>query len=70
MFNLEIGQRFQFFEPTHAGERVIPQGTIVKIGAMVDHFLGEADITMVVLGRDVEILTVPRHVITMHCWPL
>ncbi len=70
MFNLQIGQRFQFFEQTRSGERVIPQGTIVKIGAMVDHFPGEAGVTMIVQGRNVDIVTVPRHVITMHCWPL
>ena len=70
MFNLKVGQELEFFEAAHADNQVIPKGTRVRVGAIVGA-LSEAKVMLVVLsGKSVETLTVPRHIVTMHCWPV
>jgi hypothetical protein len=70
MFNLEIGQELEFMEPAHVDDRVIQKGTRVRVGAIMDELL-EPNVTLVVLGGEPpEILTVARHVVTLHCRPV
>jgi hypothetical protein len=70
MFNLEIGQELEFIEAASTEDRVIPKGTRVRVGAIMAEFV-EPKVTLVVLsGKSVETLTVPRHFVTMHCRPL
>jgi hypothetical protein len=70
VFKLEIGQRLQFFEPVHLESRHIAAGTIVRIGAIMNHLLGEPDVTVTTQDQHSELWKLPRHVLTMHCWPL
>jgi len=70
MFNLKVGQELEFIEAAHADDRLIPKGTRVRVGFMMDEML-EAKVTLVVLGGETpETLTVPRRVVTMHCQPV
>lgn len=70
MFNLEIGQELEFIEPAHVDDRVLQKGTRVRVGAIMNELL-EPNVTLVVLGgKSPEILTVARHVVTLHCRPV
>jgi hypothetical protein len=70
MFNLEIGQELEFIEPTNADGVEIKKGTRVRVAAFVKEVV-ESKVTLVLLGKPTpEVLTVDRHVVTMHCRPL
>ncbi len=70
MFNLEIGQELEFVEPAHAEGVAIAKGTRVRVAAFVKELL-ESKVTLVILGKESpEVLTVPRHIVTVHCMPV
>ena len=71
MFTLEIGQELEFIEPAHTEDGVlIPKGTHVRVGFIMPELL-ESNVTLVVLnGKLPETLTVPRHIVTVHCRPI
>jgi hypothetical protein len=71
MFPLEIGQELEFIEPAHTEDGVlIPKGTRVRIGFIMPELL-ESNVTLVVLnGPAPQTLTVPRHIVTVHCQPV
>ena len=70
MFNLEIGQELEFMQSVSVEDGTIPKGTRVSIGAILAEVV-EPKIMLVVLGRTpVETLTVPRHVVALHCRPV
>lgn len=67
MFKLEVGQELEFIEPATADDLVIPTGTRVRVGAIVAEFL-EPKVMLVVHDENLpKVLTVERHVVTMHC---
>jgi len=69
MNRIDIGQEFEFIEPTSLGERMIDKGTRVRVG-YVERRLPEPIVTVVLLGTQMpETLTMPRHVLTLHCLP-
>ena len=71
MFNLEIGQELEFIEPARTEDRVIPKGMCVRVGAIMAELLHEPKVTLAVLGEEPpEVLTVARHVVTLHCRPV
>ena len=71
MFTLEIGQELEFIEPAHTEEGVlIPKGTRVRVGFIMPELL-EANVTLLVLNeKSPQTLTVPRHIVTVHCRPV
>ena len=70
MFNLEVGQELEFIEPASTNDLVIPKGTRVRVGAIMSELL-ESKVTLVVHdGKLPEILTVERHIVTLHCQPV
>ena len=71
MFTLEIGQELEFIEPTHTEEGVaIAKGTRVRVGFIMPELL-ESNVTLVVLDeKSPQTLTVPRHIVTLHCQPV
>lgn len=67
MFNLEVGQELEFVESASTEGRVIPKGTRVRVGFIMPELL-EQKVTLVLLGGpSSETLTVPRHIVTVHC---
>ncbi len=67
MFNLEVGQELEFLEPANANGRLIAKGTRVRVGAITGELL-EPEVTLVILGgKSPEVITVARHVVTVHC---
>ena len=67
MFNLEVGQEREFFEPTHTEDRAIPKGMRVRVSVIMTELLDEPRVTLVILGTKVpEVFTVARHVVTLH----
>jgi len=71
MLNLEIGQELEFVESAHTADGTeIPKGTRVRVGAFTAELL-ESKVTLVVLNRDSpKVLTVAKHIVTMHCRPV
>ena len=70
MFNLEVGQELEFIESTHLGGQAIARGTRVRVGAIMAELL-DSNVTLVVHGeKPPQILTVARHVVTLHCRPV
>jgi len=70
MFNLEVGQELEFIEPATADGRAIAKGTRVRVGAIMAEVV-EPQVTLVVIGgQAVETLTVPKHVVALHCRPV
>jgi len=70
MIDLEIGQELEFIEPVQTEDRVIPKGLRVRVGAIMAELL-EPKVTLVVLGEQAPAtLTLPRHVVTLHCRPV
>lgn len=70
MNQIEVGQELEFFEAAHAFGRPIDKGTRVRVGFVLDE-VSEPKITVVLLGEEPpETMTVPRHVLTMHCVPV
>lgn len=70
MFNLEIGQELEFIEPATVDGAVIPKGTRVRVGAIMNEVV-EPKVTLVVLGKEpATTLSVDRHVVTLHCRPV
>jgi len=66
MGTIEIGQKFEFIEPAHLDGGVIKKGTRVRVGLVSKELLGSY-VTVVVLEPNApEILTMPRHVLTLH----
>ena len=67
MFNLEIGQELEFIEAATADGEVIPKGTRVRVGAILDEVV-EPKVMLVVLSEKTpRTLTVDKHVVTLHC---
>jgi len=71
MFPLEIGQELEFIEPAHTEDgKAIPKGTRVRVGFIMPELL-ESNVTLVVLDENSpQTLTVPRHIVTLHCQPV
>jgi hypothetical protein len=70
MFTLKIGQELEFIEPANSEGRVIPKGTRVRVGLIMNELM-ESKVTLVVLGtKSPETLTVAKHVVTLHCHPV
>jgi len=70
MFTLKIGQELEFIEPAHTDDRVIPKGTRVRVGLIMDEIV-EPNVTLLVLGgKSPETLTVARHIVMLHCEPV
>jgi hypothetical protein len=70
MDTIEIGQELEFIEPATVEGRVIEKGTRVRVGHIMQE-LQESDVTLVVLGgTSITTLTVPRHIVTLHCRPV
>ncbi len=70
MFTLKIGQELEFTEPSHADDRVIPKGTRVRVGLIMNEVV-EPNVTLLVLGGEsTETLTVARNVVMLHCQPV
>ena len=71
MFTLEIGQELEFIEPAHTEDGVlIAKGTSVRVGFIMPELL-ESNVTLVVLDdKSPQTLTVPKHIVTLHCRPL
>jgi len=69
MHQIEVGQELEFIEPAHVDGKTIEKGTRVRVGFVLDEVL-ESKVTVVLLGKEPpETLTVPRHVLAMHCVP-
>lgn len=70
MQTIEVGQELEFIEPVTVEGRVIEKGTRVRVGHIMTE-VQEAEVTLVVLGgAAVTTLTVPRHIVTLHCQPV
>lgn len=66
---IEVGQELEFIEPAHVDNRTIAKGTRVRVGFVLNDVV-EPKVTIVLLGTDPpETLSVPRHVLAMHCIP-
>ena len=69
MNQIAVGQELEFIEPAHVDGKTIEKGTRVRVGFVLDEML-EPKVTVVLLGKEPpETLTVPRHVLTVHCVP-
>ena len=67
MFDLKVGQELEFIEPAHVDGKLIAKGTRVRVGAITSELL-DSNVTLVVHGeKPPTILTVARHVVTLHC---
>ncbi len=67
MIQIKVGQKLKFIEPVNLDGRTIAPGTCVRVGFILSE-VTEPQVTVVVLGKEpLETLTVPRHVLTMHC---
>jgi len=70
MFALKIGQVLEFIEPAGADDHVIPKGTRVRVGLIMNEIV-EPSITLLVLGEKTqETLTVAKHIVMLHCQPV
>lgn len=69
MFKLEVGQELEFIEPATADGRKIEKGTRVRVGAIMSEVVEPAVTLVVIGGKTVETLRVPKHVVTLHCRP-
>jgi hypothetical protein len=69
MQTIEVGQELEFVEPATVNNRVIEKGTRVRVGHIMTE-LQEPEVTLVILGgASIATLTVPRHIVTLHCRP-
>jgi len=67
MIQIKVGQELKFIEPVNVDGRTIERGTRVRVGFILDEIV-EPQVTVVVLGKEpLQTLTVPKHVLTMHC---
>lgn len=70
MFNLEVGQELEFIQAATAQDLVIPQGTRVRVGAIMSEVL-ESKVALIFHGGEMpKTLTVDRHIVTLHCRPV
>ncbi len=70
MFSLEVGQELEFIAPAHVDGLLLAKGTRVRVGAIMSELL-DTKVTLVIHGgQPSETLTVPRHVVTLHCQPV
>ena len=70
MLKLELGQELEFVTDANVEGRLVAKGTRVRVGHVMTELI-EPKVTLVLLGRDVaEALTVPKHVVAMHCRPV
>jgi hypothetical protein len=70
MHKIQVGQELEFIEPAHVDDRLIEKGTRVRVGYVEDEAL-ESNVMVVVLGTEpVQTLTLPRHILTLHCRPV
>jgi hypothetical protein len=69
MYKIEIGQELEFIEPATVNGHVIEKGTRVRVGHIMTG-VQEEEVTLVILGgASITTLTVPRHIVTLHCRP-
>jgi hypothetical protein len=67
---IKVGQELEFIESVRLEGKSIEPGTRVRIGFILNEVV-EPQVTVVVLGKEPpDTLTVPRHVLTMHCIPV
>jgi hypothetical protein len=67
MFDLAVGEVLEFIEPASSEGEVIARGTRVRVGFIWSE-LPEAKVNLVVMNESPpRTLTVPRHVVTLHC---
>lgn len=69
VFDLQIGQELEFIEPVRIDGQVIGKGSRVRVGLIEDEVVG-AKVMVVMLGREPKTLTLPRHILTLHCLPV
>jgi hypothetical protein len=69
MFSFEVGQELEFIQPAHVDGQLIAKGTRVRVGALMSELL-DSNVTLIVHGgKPAQTLTVPRHVVSLHCRP-
>jgi len=67
MEKIKVGDVLEFVEPAHSGGQSIARGTKVRVGYIEEEVM-EPAVTVVVLGTTPpQTLTVPRHILTVHC---
>lgn len=70
MFSLTPGQELEFVQPAQVDGKQIAKGTRVRVGTITSDLL-DPKVTLVVHGGNPpQILTVARHVVTLHCQPV
>lgn len=70
MERIKVGDMLEFVEPAHSGGHTIARGTKVRVGYIEEEVL-EPNVTVVVLDTTPpQTLTLPRHVLALHCEPL
>jgi hypothetical protein len=69
MDRIKVGDVLEFVEPAHVDGKTIARGTKVRVGYIEEEVL-EPNVTVVVLdATPPQTLTLPRHVVALHCEP-